>query len=313
MPRNVNGQYSKAAGTTAEPNTTITSAQFNSTVDDIVDDLNAARPITAGGTGATSEENARTNLDVAQKQSAVTDATPGRGLIVGGFGIGSSGVSPGATLNLALHTGVYNVLAGTEGTPDTTGPTGSTCIVTRFSSTNVQQIFIRRGNTSADVRLYVRHMRDGVWGGWSVVYTATNLLGTVSQSSGAPTGGVIERVGTTGSGNGAYVRFADGTQICTATGRGFSVNNTGGGVDALTYEWTFPAAFAATPVCAVILPSTGVGTYQGINPVDIGHVFQTTGTTSIVLGLRRSFGAPSFGSIDGVVGCSLTATGVWFA
>jgi hypothetical protein len=38
-----------------------------------------------------------------------------------------------------------------------------------------------------------------------------NVLGTVSQSSGVPTGAIIERGSNA---NGEYVRFADGTQIC---------------------------------------------------------------------------------------------------
>lgn len=67
MPRNGSGVYSKAAGTTAAPNTTIESAKYNAQVDDMVDDLNAARPITAGGTGATSASAARTGLEVDKK------------------------------------------------------------------------------------------------------------------------------------------------------------------------------------------------------------------------------------------------------
>ncbi len=63
MPRNGSGVYSKPAGTTAVPNTVIDSAKYNSTVDDIVDDLNAARPITAGGTGSTSKGAATTALE----------------------------------------------------------------------------------------------------------------------------------------------------------------------------------------------------------------------------------------------------------
>ncbi|WP_312537718.1 hypothetical protein [Stutzerimonas nitrititolerans] len=38
-----------------------------------------------------------------------------------------------------------------------------------------------------------------------------NILGTVSQSAGLPTGAIIERGSNA---NGEYVRFADGTQIC---------------------------------------------------------------------------------------------------
>jgi hypothetical protein len=43
-------------------------------------------------------------------------------------------------------------------------------------------------------------------------WTAGNLIGTVSQSGGIPTGAVIE---SGSNSNGEYVRFADGTQICT--------------------------------------------------------------------------------------------------
>lgn len=59
MPRNGSGVYSKPAGTTAVADTTIESAKYNSTIDDLVQDANAARPITAGGTGAQSVGAAR--------------------------------------------------------------------------------------------------------------------------------------------------------------------------------------------------------------------------------------------------------------
>lgn len=44
-------------------------------------------------------------------------------------------------------------------------------------------------------------------------YSPGNLLGTVSHSGGTPTGAVIEQGSNA---NGEYVRWADGTQICTA-------------------------------------------------------------------------------------------------
>lgn len=53
MPRDGSGVASKPAGTTASPNTTIESAKFNSVIDDIYALLNAALPITTGGTGET--------------------------------------------------------------------------------------------------------------------------------------------------------------------------------------------------------------------------------------------------------------------
>lgn len=64
MPR-TGGVYAPPAGTKGVPNTTILSAPYNAFIDDLTADANAARPITAGGTGATSASAARTNLGLA--------------------------------------------------------------------------------------------------------------------------------------------------------------------------------------------------------------------------------------------------------
>lgn len=57
------------------------------------------------------------------------------------------------------------------------------------------------------------------------------LVGTVSESGGIPTGAVVERGNNA---NGAYVRFADGTQICLIVST-FTV--------VAQVTWTFPASF----------------------------------------------------------------------
>lgn len=62
MPRNGSGVFSKVAGSTAVPQTTIESAVFNAVIDDLVADANAARPVVAGGTGSTTAAGARTAL-----------------------------------------------------------------------------------------------------------------------------------------------------------------------------------------------------------------------------------------------------------
>jgi hypothetical protein len=64
MPRDGNDVYSKPSGTTATAGTTIESAKYNTLMDDIVSDLNAARPIAVGGTGASTASAARTALGV---------------------------------------------------------------------------------------------------------------------------------------------------------------------------------------------------------------------------------------------------------
>lgn len=61
MPR-TSGVYSPPAGTKGTPNTTIESSKYNAFVDDLTTDANAARPVTAGGTGSTNATAARAAL-----------------------------------------------------------------------------------------------------------------------------------------------------------------------------------------------------------------------------------------------------------
>jgi glutamate dehydrogenase/leucine dehydrogenase len=46
----------------------------------------------------------------------------------------------------------------------------------------------------------------------AVAYSRDNILGTVSQSAGVPTGAIIERGSNA---NGEFVKYADGTMICS--------------------------------------------------------------------------------------------------
>lgn len=74
MPRNGSGVMSWPAGTDATPNTVIESSKYNAFLADLLNDLNTARPIVMGGTGATTAADARTNLGVT---SAATPAFTG--------------------------------------------------------------------------------------------------------------------------------------------------------------------------------------------------------------------------------------------
>jgi len=65
MPRDGSGVYAKPASTAAVSGDPIGSAKFNTLVTDLADDNNVARPIVAGGTGATSASAARTALGLA--------------------------------------------------------------------------------------------------------------------------------------------------------------------------------------------------------------------------------------------------------
>ena len=112
------------------------------------------------------------------------------------------------------------------------------------------------------------------------------LLGTVAQSGGVPTGSIFE----TGTGaSDYYVKFANGTMICTAT---ISLTATAistargslfGTAAALT--WTYPAAFSEVPRVSgvfarddatfvggvsILLPAVGSATYQPWVSASIG-------------------------------------------
>lgn len=62
MPRNGQGVYSLPPNTTAVSGQIIASAPYNTVNNDIANDLNAARPVTAGGTGASNAADALNNL-----------------------------------------------------------------------------------------------------------------------------------------------------------------------------------------------------------------------------------------------------------
>ncbi|SDT46186.1 hypothetical protein SAMN05216496_4715 [Pseudomonas sp. Z003-0.4C(8344-21)] len=90
------------------------------------------------------------------------------------------------------------------------------------------------------------------------------LVGTVGQDKGVPTGAVIERGANA---NGEYVKFADGTLICTLYGRGgIPFNNPSN----MGFNWIYPMPFAApgfvignlVGVLGVSRQVTSVGAYS---------------------------------------------------
>ena len=127
-----------------------------------------------------------------------------------------------------------------------------------------------------------------------------NVLGTVSQSGGVPTGDLFERGDNA---NGEYVRFADGTQICWFAAEAIYTSAT-----RLTYSWTFPAAFAVAPI---VIPTMRERVLS--NSVDgLGPDGNSMGTNSITASACsvKVYGA-GFTAPD-KVWLSLQATGRWF-
>lgn len=78
-----------------------------------------------------------------------------------------------------------------------------------------------------------------------------DILGTVAQTGGVPTGSIIERGSNV---NGEYVKFADGTLICTLFQTiTANLNTTGYGSGAYTsYAWTFPINCYSAPALSVM-------------------------------------------------------------
>lgn len=90
-----------------------------------------------------------------------------------------------------------------------------------------------------------------------------DVVGTVSQSGGVPTGAIIERGSNS---NGEYTKFADGTLICCFTKSVESItSNPSGGTTNLYFStesvFTFPATFVGTrPAVAPSAPLSIGGT-----------------------------------------------------
>jgi len=72
MPRDGSGIYTRPPGTNAVADTTIESTKYNANVADVETDLNAPRPIIAGGTGANNAIDAANNLGVVSVKAAQT-------------------------------------------------------------------------------------------------------------------------------------------------------------------------------------------------------------------------------------------------
>jgi hypothetical protein len=80
------------------------------------------------------------------------------------------------------------------------------------------------------------------------LYHNRNILGPVAFSGGANTGAIIERGSNA---NGEFVRFADGTQICTHFLALTSVSVSANDQTTVLSSATFPAAFIAIPTVDV--------------------------------------------------------------
>ena len=170
------------------------------------------------------------------KQTSATDTTAGALMAVGAFGIGTLAPPFLADLDQVIQpNGLYFVNESTLGNnPRTFGMV----LIENFPTTgNISQTLTAPGNSGGNYRYFrTYNVSTSAWNPWQPMFHTGNILGTVSQSAGVPTGAIIERGSNA---NGEYVRFADGTQICWNSNHSFGSEL----YSRLTGTWTYPASF----------------------------------------------------------------------
>ena len=229
---------------------------------------------------------ALTSLAAAASGTNKADLRIGLGAVFGGVAPFPSaaglGLSDG-TFNDITAPGVYTI-AGiwTDGPSGAGAATYSGLLEVRTRSLGNFFVQTYRATTG---RVYRRiATAPPAWGEWTVIELPA--LGSVSQSSGVPTGALIERGSNA---NGEYVKFADGTLICFGEGAAQAVDTASGGLfrTAGSSSWTYPAAFVSVPV-GICNPRSSVrwgalGT--GITSATYIQVSATTSATAVASGL----------------------------
>jgi hypothetical protein len=170
MPRNGSGVYDVPAGTTATPNTTILSAAYNAFVADLIADLNAARPVTAGGTGGTS-------------------------VITGWDGLAAKGtdIASASSINLTTATGPSVTITGTATIASVTLAEGSFRIVRAGGAFtwDASASLLVNGSSTTDVTAAANDLFL-VRGGASSVVSVVGLGSATTAAATTSAAGIVE-------------------------------------------------------------------------------------------------------------------------
>jgi len=143
----------------------------------------------------------------------------------------------------------------------------------------------------------------------SVPYARNNILGTVSESSGVPTGAIIERGSNA---NGEFVKYADGTMIHTLD---FTMTYVGS-TELSFGTHTFPVSFISRP--SVTITPSGSGTLEATTGTAaqqrsgaLSPIGWLTNANSTVLTCRSNRTSVAFQSGDSFE-FGLIALGRWY-
>lgn len=241
--------------------TTATAADRVSLMEDILDGLDSTQMATLAA------------LIGLVKQTDTSDTTAGSLMQVGAFGLGANNTPQITDFTASLRPGFYTYLeASAIGAPGDGSSFVGFALVFRHGTTGVRIQAARKTTNGTNVHFW-EGFRTAETGAitWFETFHHNNILGTVSEASGIPTGAIIERGSNA---NGDYIRFADGTQICThllsiaapntAEGSGF--------ISAFAGTWTYPAAFATGTVAS----TTGTCTVNSNSWLSAASVNNTT-------------------------------------
>ncbi|GGO26641.1 hypothetical protein GCM10010991_07500 [Gemmobacter aquaticus] len=177
----------------------------------------------------------------------VRDDLSGTVMVPGDFGIGGSAVNLTSAETFAAAENTTHVLgnASVSSVPTDAPTSGNAHVGLSLRSASARGMQMLASITGGSKALFWR-AKDTTYSAWAKVYDSLNILGTVSQSGGIPTGAIIERGSNA---NGAYVRFADGTQICQSPEYTHDATTASGNVfTSGSQTWTYPAAFASGTV-----------------------------------------------------------------
>ena len=293
--------------------------KINDNLDAIDDLLDGTTPVTGidvnSGTidgtvigGTTPAAGSFTSITGTAVQTSPTDETDGRLLKFGAFGLGGKDDSATSVAQALtpLPSGFFGGSGGGASVSD--WPSSDArywpfIVANRRSGSGVwhQSHIHFSDNTLAIIQ---SDDSGATWGDVNFLFGTDNLLGTVSQSGGVPTGAVIER-GT--NSNGEYVRFADGTQICWRNDFPIQYSS----ATALRTNWTFPAGFVDTDYAISVQPRNAaeLSSSQRSQPILLdlnqNNVFATYAH------IRAYMEEGLFASGD-VLRAHVTATGRWF-
>ncbi|KPY88926.1 phage tail protein [Pseudomonas syringae pv. tagetis] len=164
---------------------------------------------------------------------------------LGGVRLGSGNPSIGTSLFSGAPPGIASI--------SSTNNDGKTALrIANDANNNASAVITFIRDTIYGVHLGLDTDNKFKLGGFSMgavaraLYHEGNVVGTVSQSGGVPTGAVIERGSLNG---GTYTKFADGTMLCRGISPGQATANSAGG--SIFYSgavgFTFAAPFVEVP------------------------------------------------------------------